>query len=349
MITREEMTKIILNDPEYDTVQTILSKHKLEVDFTVYTMSKNVLLTFIKLDNANDIKGIKDLVALITEANTREKDLEELIFEKTMKAQQVDGLGQLLNAFEDDNNPDRLFVLIGETGVGKTHLLTQRYKDQDIPFYSANEGVGAYELMFSLEPSDNGELTPKPTPFMLAVIGDGNGSGGKKVRVDEVNLYPHETLMLIQGLTDRKDTIVIGSKQYKIAKGFKILATMNPPSETDERKPLGDALLGRAVSYVLELTDDILIQRLKVSAEWLSLVRQLFNHIRASGFVDVRDLNYRDYDKMTRYDFENIIKAKVCQGDVQNIRTYNTVRNTGEYDKLVAKIRKENINNAKKS
>ncbi len=122
--------------------------------------------------------------------------------------------------------------------------------------------------------------------------------------------------MFIQGLTDEKKRVVIGDELVKISNGFKIIMSLNPPSETDERMPLGDALLGRAVGFVLELTDQIIMKRLKVSEQWLYGVRNLYNHIRNSGMIDMRELSYRDYQRFIKYDFETQFQFKALAGDV---------------------------------
>jgi hypothetical protein len=144
--------------------------------------------------------------------------------------------------------------------------------------------------------------------------------------------------MLIQGLTDEKKSIVIGDKNIKISPSFRILATMNPPSETDERNSLGDALLGRSVGYILELQDDILISRLGITATWLRMVRELWSVLKANSFIDVRNLDYRDYQKFSRYDFETQLKFKVCQGDIRNIQDYKRVSSTGEFQQRIKDI-----------
>ena len=161
--------------------------------------------------------------------------------------------------------------------------------------------------------------------------------------MDEGNELPQDTLMFIQGLTDEKKNVVIGDETVEIAKGFKILMSLNPPSETDERMPLGDALLGRAVGIVLELTDEIICKRLNVTENWLYAVRTLYNHIRNSGMIDMRDLNFRDYQRFIKYNFETQLQFKVCMGDVTNIKEFRKIQTTGEYQRLLKRILEEAI------
>jgi hypothetical protein len=332
MITQEEFRDLFMNDPNYPIAREALDKLGYEeLSLSPYNTNANMLKVIVALKSQGADNQIKELAELMTIAHDTQTDIDIVIKSEERKKTKRNGLESFFAAFEDKKSPDRLFILVGETGVGKTYIATNRYPKATV--LNCHEGIDAYSLMYSLEPNAQGQLIPTKTPFHNAVL------EGHSTIMDEMNLLPHETQMLIQGLTDRKSHIVVGSEIVKIADGFRILATMNPPSETDERRPLGDALLGRAVSYVLELTDDIICQRLKVSKKWLSAIRNLYNHLRASGFIDVRNLDYRDYDKMSRYDFEEILKSKICQGDVSNIRNYATVIQTGEYEKLCDDVR----------
>jgi hypothetical protein len=332
MITEYEFKDLFMNNPNFNTAREILDNIGYsDLTLSPHNITKEIILKVIELHTDKKLEELKQLADLLTMSYNEQVDIAIVIQREKNKLNKKDGLLEFFKAFENPDSPDRLFILVGETGVGKTYVATKRYPKA--PVLNCHEGIDAYSLLYTLEPNDKGQLVPVKTPFHLSVI------NGTESILDEMNLLPHESQMVVQGFTDRKESVVVGSEVVKIGKGFRILATMNPPSETDERRPLGDALLGRAVSYVLELTDDIICQRLKVSKKWLAAIRNLYNHLRASGFVDVRNLDYRDYDKMSRYDFESIIKAKICQGDIANIRNYSTVCNTGEYEKLCIDIR----------
>jgi hypothetical protein len=332
MISQNEFKELFMNDPNFNVVREILDNlgYK-DLTLSPYNISGDIIMTIIKLNNDKKSDELKQLADLMNTAFEEKVDLSTLIARAKAKLNKKDGLQEFFKAYDNPDSPDRLFILIGETGVGKTYIATKRYPKS--PVLNCHEGIDAYSLLYTLEPNDKGQLVPVKTPFHLSVM------NGTDTILDEMNLLPHESQMVIQGLTDRKESVVIGSEIIKIGKGFRILATMNPPSESDERRPLGDALLGRAVSHVLELTDDIICERLKVSKKWLAAIRNLYNHLRASGFIDVRNLDYRDYDKLSRFDFENVMKAKICQGDIANIRNYATVCNTGEYERLCLDIR----------
>jgi hypothetical protein len=199
--------------------------------------------------------------------------------------------------------------------------------------YACNRALDVFSLCYYTDDKErNGAMASYETPFLKAL------KSGGQVFLDEMNELPHETLMFIQGITDEKKSVVIGDEVVHISPTFRILGALNPPSETDERTPLGDALLGRAVGHVLELTDDIISQRINKSKKWLSVVRRLHNYVAQSGMIDVRPLSFRDYQRLAKYDFESQFKFKVCMGDVSNIRNYEKLTLTGEYDRLINEV-----------
>ena len=89
-----------------------------------------------------------------------------------------------------------------------------------------------------------------------------------------------------------------------------------------------------------ELTDELMIERLQVSMSWVNTVRKIYGHIRQSGMIDMRDLNFRDYQRFAKYNFETQLKFKVCMGDVTNIKEYRKIQETGEYAQLIEKVLK---------
>lgn len=288
-------------------------------DFTIYSCTNEVIA---------DIVSGKDLEKVIERVNLANNS-EIHISEIRMKKESVDHLKAFFDAFDNDATKERLFVLLGETGVGKSYVIEERYPQ--IAQYACNKSLDTYSLCYYL--ADNGSgLTPHATPFLKAL------TEGGKVFLDEMNDLPHETLMFIQGITDEKKSVVIGDKLVQISPKFKILAAMNPPSETDERTPLGDALLSRSVGYVMELTDEIIIKRIGKSKAWLTAVRKLYNFVAQSGLIDMRELSFRDYQRLSTYDFETQFKFKVCMGDVSNIKSFTKITSTGEYDKLIGEI-----------
>lgn len=347
-ISQADLMEVLTNDKSWEQLEKDLESVGFDTNMvSVYNYDPKLLRDYVdckralKVPNAPQeyLDKSKARLVVLTKAfaqsNEQKRSIDDIMYEIELEQQVKDDLGEILNAFEDPTNEDRFFLIMGETGVGKTYLTTQRFLTKGYPMIAANSSMEPFDLMYELMPDPNTkELVQKPTLFHNAIV------QGIPVIIDEFNAFNHNTKMFIQTLTDKKPYITLGSKMVNIAKGFKILGTMNPPSETDEREPLGDALLGRAITHIIELTDDIICERLKVNKEWLNAIRQLFNYIKNSGFVDVRELDYRDYDKMVRYDFENQLKSKVCQGDVSNIRLYSQVRSTGEYTQLATEIRK---------
>ena len=333
MITASEMLKIATNNPDFTKARKILSDYKTE--FTIYSCSNEMIDKVIELYENLEAQELEKLVELIKESNAKEQDIEEVRFNKERKEKELNVVDNFFEAFENPNTKERLFIIMGETGVGKSFIVEQRYPN--IIQYASNKGLDPYSLCYYLADKDGTGLKPYETPFLQAI------RNGEHVFLDEGNELPQDTLMFIQGLTDEKRTVVIGDEVVEIAKGFKILMSLNPPSETDERMPLGDALLGRAVGIVLELTDEVICKRLNVSESWLYAVRTLYNHVRNSGMIDMRELNFRDYQRFIKYDFETQFQFKVCMGDVTNIKEFRKIQSTGEYQRLLERILKETV------
>lgn len=350
-ISQAELMDVLSNDKSWEQLEKDLESNGFDTNIiSIFNYDPKLLRDYVDCKRALKVPNppqeyidkSKARIVMLTKAfnlaNEQKRSIDEVMYELELETQVKDNLGEILSAFESPTNEDRLFLIMGETGVGKTYLTTQRFLSKGYPMIAMNSSMDPFDLMYELMPDPNTkELVQKPTLFHNAIV------QGIPVIIDEFNAANHNTKMFIQTLTDKKPYITLGSKMVNIAKGFKILGTMNPPSETDEREPLGDALLGRAITHIIELTDEIICDRLKVSKEWLNGVRELFGYIRNSGFIDVRDLDYRDYDKMVRYDFENQLKSKVCQGDVSNIKLYAQVRSTGEYNQKVMEIRRAAI------
>lgn len=318
---KSEFLRIVMNNEDYSKALQRIQGHG--ADFTIYSCTDEMVSKIIK---ATD-EELNELASLINEANLNEQYVHDL--EKRKKRVKREPVAEFFKALDDPKSKERLYIMLGETGVGKSYLIEEKYPD--VPQYACNQALDPYTLCYHMDDKGQG-LQPYETPFLKAV------KEGGKVFLDEMNELPHDTLMLIQGITDEKKSMVIGNENVPIHADFKLIAAMNPPSETDERTPLGDALLSRAVGVVLELTDDLLIKRLGVKTEWLTTVRRLFNFVRQSGMVDVRDLSYRDYAKMAKYDFESQFKFKVCMGDLSNIRTFGSLQQTGEYQRLLDEV-----------
>jgi hypothetical protein len=333
MITPNQMLHIATNNPNFTVARKILSNY--ETEFTIFSCSEEMIDKVIELHTKKDESELEKLVELIKESNAKEQDIEEIRFNKERKEKELNVVDDFFKAFENPNTKERLFIIMGETGVGKSYIVEQRYPN--IIQYASNKGLDPYSLCYYLADKDGTGLKPYETPFLQAI------RKGEHVFLDEGNELPQDTLMFIQGLTDEKRTVVIGDEVVEIAKGFKILMSLNPPSETDERMPLGDALLGRAVGIVLELTDEIICKRLNVTESWLYSVRTLYNHVRNSGMIDMRELNFRDYQRFNKYNFETQFQFKVCMGDVTNIKEFRKIQSTGEYQRLLEKVLKEVI------
>jgi hypothetical protein len=323
-ISRQDFLSLLIGERGKKALE-ILKANGLE--FTLQSCNESVIDRVL---TDNDKTEIFDL---IRESNKLDKDIEEVLFEKKFRKDNKSALERFFSEFDNTKSKKRLFVLMGETGVGKSYIVENRYPS--IPVYACNSAIDPYSLCYYLADTDGSGLKPHETPFLKAVKGE---LPDNRVILDEFNELPRDTLMLIQGLTDEKSSIVIGDKQVKISPNFKLLATANPPSETDERNPLGDALLGRAIGFILELNDDILTSRLNISKVWLEKVRQLYSIIKANGFIDIRDLDYRDFEKLANQDFETQLKFKICQGDIRNIRDFAKISSIGEYQQLLKAI-----------
>jgi hypothetical protein len=326
MLTGQQFIDIAMKNQDYRIARAKTIKYN--VDMSIYNCNPRILKLLIVLDEHS--KEFKELLTQMEYATKTESDIEDIISNKEKNKNEESSLNNFFNAFENDNTKERLFVVIGETGVGKSYLIEERYPT--ITSYACNKGLDPYSLCYYLADEGNG-LTPHETPFLKAL------KNGGKVFLDEMNELPHDTLMFIQGITDEKKSVVIGKETVNIHKNFKIIAALNPPSETDERMPLGDAILGRAVGLVLELTDDIICKRIGKNKEWLKSVRRLYSYIRQSGMIDLRDLNFRDYQRFSKYNFETQLQFKVCMGDVKNIANFNKIRETGEYQTILKDIK----------
>jgi hypothetical protein len=317
-----EMLRIMMNDSRFNKASEILKNNGLE--FTIFSCTEDVLKRLLE--------GDKKIIEYIKIANDKEIYIEEVERDILEKLNKKDVVEEFFSAFEK-RTTERLFLIIGEAGVGKTYTIEKRLPNiYSIP---CNKGLDSFTMLFTIDPTTKAFI---PTEFQKAMI------EGRKVWLDEINELPHDSLMLLQGITDEKQKINLGTINIDIHPDFKIIGTMNPPSETDERTPLGDALLSRAVGLVMELTDDIIMERLKVSKGWLQSVRRLYSYIKQSGMVDVRELTYRDYQRFLSYDFETQLKFKVCMGDISNIKKYNSITETGEYKNLVSAVKSNETN-----
>lgn len=316
MISPAEFQRIS-STKEYATARGILKMHG--ADFSSYNLTQE---TVDKL-----VSGEYDEAFM----KAMKKSYDESIDIDVILIQSVDKVSEFFSAFEDENTKERLFLLIGETGVGKTYEITSRYPN--IIKYACDKSIDSYSLMWFLADTDGTGLKPHATPFQKAIV------EGHAVYMDEINLLPFETLMLLQGLTDEKEDMVVGDKVVTIHKNFRILGTMNPPSATDERTPLGDALLGRAVGLVMKLTDDMIISRLDTTQEFLDSVRSLHRFCKMSGsLTDVRELSFRDYQRFLKYDFETQFEFKMAVGETSNVQAFANIQSTGEYQKKLKEV-----------
>jgi len=330
MINEKDLLSILMGERGKLARQILKDANQENLVFTIYSSNPSIIERVI---NDNDKTEIFDLIKT---ANTSNKDIETVIFERKYRKTTKAPLEQFFDAFDNPSTKERLFILMGETGVGKTYLVEKRYSN--LPIWNCNKALEPYDLCYFLADIDGSGLKPHETPFLKAVRGEFEDC---RIILDEFNNLPFDTLMFIQGLTDEKESIVLFDKRIKISPKFKILATQNPPSRTDDRQPLGDALLGRSVGFVLEMTDDMIVERLGASKKWLSLIREQFREIQASRMTDIRMLDYRDFQKFFKYDYETQLKYKVSQGDIENIAKFNQIAQTSEYQSKVQEILQE--------
>ena len=337
MLNDKDLLSILTGERGKLARQILKDTNNPDLTLTIYSTNPTIIERII---TDNDKTEIFDL---IIQANKSNKDIETVIFERQYRAKQEAPLEQFFNAFDNPDTKERLFILIGETGVGKSYMVEKRYSN--LPIWNCNKALEPYDLCYFLADTDGTGLKPHETPFLKCVRGELKDN---RIIMDEFNNLPFDTLMFIQGLTDEKKSIVLFDKRIEISPSFRILATQNPPSKTDDRQPLGDALLGRSVGYVLEMTDEMIVERLGASMKWLQLVREQYREIQASHMTDIRELDYRDFQKFFKYDYESQLKYKVSQGDVENIAKFNQIASTSEYQEKTQAIliERENIRNA---
>lgn len=330
-LTREQRQKMFIEigmggheySARFDDLVKILKKYNLSM--TLYTTTPELIDRLLSA-NADEFEK---LIPKIKLANEEERFLDLFIDIKERESAD-DRLNKFFNHFEKPSK-ERLFLLIGETGVGKSYSVEKRFPD--IVQYACDGMLDPYRLMWELTNKGEG-LEPVATPFNIAM------QKGGLVMLDEINELPLDTLMFLQGITDEKKSVVVGDKHINIHPNFKILGTLNPPSETDERKPLGDALLGRAVGYVMKLTDDLIAKRLDITKEFINSVRKLHSYIKYSGLEDVRELNYRDFQKIVKYGIYNHIEFIASMGHVKNIADFGKIEETEEFQKLITEVEK---------
>lgn len=331
MISQNTFIEIAMTNKNFNGARKILNSNA--TDFSIYSCNNEIIEKIIQLQMGNKTVELNELINLIKKSNLVGRDINDIMFESQNTNKEQNAFESFFKSFDDVTTKERLFVIIGETGVGKSYMIEKRYPS--IPQYACNKALDPYSLCYYLADIDGFGLKPNETPFLKAL------RNGGKVFLDEMNELPHDTLMFIQGITDEKKSVVVGNENITIHPDFKIIASLNPPSETDERTPLGDAILGRAVGLVVELTDDMIAKRLNISTRAIQSIRKLFNFIISSGFTDVRELNYRDFAKFAKYDFEQQVKFKVCMGDVENIRGFSRISSTQEYNDIIKQCKKE--------
>jgi hypothetical protein len=325
-VDKNEFIEMASKDPEIFDALKALKTLDPEIELTPYSYTSTISQEILAC--ASDSEALKKIMLEIRKANDTKIDILKIRAGEEMKEKVQPSLEKFFAAFDNKENGYRLFLLMGETGVGKTYTVTKRYPS--IIKYACNRGLDAFGLLFFW--GDNGTGTPAmlKTPFHRAV------NEGHDVLLDEINALPHDALMLLQGLADKKEDVVFGDQVIKIHPKFRIIGTMNPPSETDERAPLGDAILGRAVGHVMTMTDDLLSERLSVSLRWINSVRRLYNNI-ANSMLDVRKMDFRDYEKIRDFGIGQL-KAKFCVHDARNVEAYERIEETPEYQNLVEKV-----------
>ncbi len=328
-MTPQEFYESVASDPKVMDAVKRLQNLDPDIDLQMYSYYAGISSEILNADH----EELKELVRQIGLANEKKIDIHTIRRMEKASAEQKDGLEMFFEAFEDKENKKRLFLLIGETGVGKSYTVEKRYPG--IIKYACNRALDAFSLLYFWGDNKAGDLGLKKTPFHRAV------EEGHPVYLDEINELPHETLMLIQGITDEKSDVVFGDKVIPINQNFRIIGTMNPPSETDERIPLGDALLGRAVGHIMTMSDRKIIERLRVNVSWIHAVKKLYNMV-ATSMHDARNLDFRDYQKIRMFGIDQL-KFKFCVNDIRNISAYERIEATDEYQRLKIEFMEANI------
>jgi hypothetical protein len=325
-----EFAQVALNYEPYREAMKILKDNGS--DFTNFSCSRNVIDKIIEFRKNNDTSGLKDLITLIDFANQNKIDIENVKEEIEKRNAWKNEVDEFFDMFRNRRVRNRLFLVVGETGVGKTFLIEKNCPNA--VKYACSKSLDSYSLCWYLADKDGSGLKPYPTPFQERL------RNGGEVFLDEMNTLPLETMMFIQGITDEKKSVVIGDEEVVIHKDFRIIGALNPPSETDERDPIGDALLSRAIGIGLELTDELICSRLNVKQEWVDAIRELFTFLKMSDMIDVRELNFRDFQTFSsdKNAIRRQLKFKMFMGDVKNIADYKKISELGEFKKCMDKI-----------
>lgn len=324
MLTSQEYMNVFLNDNKtIEANNKLKTIHNSKTGFSRFSYTTELVEKILK-----DQITLEEML-LIEEANNTKRFIGDLILDLELEQKKNYEIDNFFNSFENKDNKERLFILLGETGVGKSFIVEKRFPT--IPKWNCNKALDPFSLMYVLTDKGDG-LRPHPTPFYDAI------KNGGKVMLDEINELPHETLMFLQGITDEKKSIVFGDEDIIIHENFKIIGTMNPPSETDERIPLGDALISRSVGYVMILTDEIICQRLNCKIDWIRSIRKVYSYLYNCGFSDLRELSYRDFSKMKKYGFFQQLFYKVSMGDVKNISMFKKIEETQEFKNSMKEV-----------
>lgn len=317
-----EAKKILLD--YYEKVEKAQGKYHMPARISIYSATPNTIKRIIEDEDKAEI------IELVRESLEQKTEIAKLLLKKEAERRNQDKLESFFELFDKGLGGRRLFILAGETGVGKTYSVLKRYPD--ISTYTCTKALDPYSLLKVYDDKDGKGMRAVKTPFYFDLV------EGRPTFFDEINNGNWEFLMMLQGITDDKDHFVFEDEVIPIHPNWRAICTMNPNSDTDERQQLGDALLGRSIGVIMTLTDEILIERLGVDAEWLSLVRKLFIYVRSSGFIDVRDLNYRDYESLFKADFETQFEWLFGRGDIENIRSFNAIKESQEYREEINKI-----------
>lgn len=326
MISLDEFYKKA-SDPRVREAREKIRKVHEEADFMRYSFDEEVVERI--LGASLDSEELKFITHAVIEANATKKEITTIL-KRMERKQSKRGVEDFFDSIRTGKN--RLFVLLGETGVGKSYMVEKEFPK--IPKYACNKQMDAFSLCFFYADKGDG-MKPYPTPFLEAL------KNGGTVFLDEMNELPLETLMLIQGIADEKKDVVIGDEIIPIKDGFKIIAAMNPPSATDERSPLGDALIGRSVGFIMTLTEELIAERIGRSVDFVRAIKRLYHYV-FSSMEDVRPLDFRDYQKIARYGVDQI-KFRFCVNDINNISAFERLAEMDEFLNLIDEIERLNV------
>lgn len=206
------------------------------------------------LNNMLYVKDINDYVLSFMQVIGYDESLIDLAKSKMKSAEWKN----LIKGFKKINpsHPqfnDRLVVLYGSAGTGKTTYATNTYGIFDNTKIDDKGKPLCVNMVVASASEDPSELFTRFDPvsrkYVLTAIGEAM-QNGTPVIIDEANFYNTECHKRLQGITDTKKAIIDNGILITIKDGFKMIMTMNLETNTDGKRPLPNPLASRAKEIV---------------------------------------------------------------------------------------------------